>query len=91
MTKTYIPEAIVGSIAIGVSAWMGPTIISLQQTSILLYAGKTDPASIALIVSSAMAVFILGTYLLIGTYCLGVTLEQVIFALHRHWKKGEIS
>lgn len=86
MTRTLIPEGLVGGIALGMFLWLWPTVYSIQY---LIY--TTEKTNTALQLSSAMAVLIMGLYLLIGAYCGGACFERFAYLIYKGYKKWRLS
>lgn len=84
-SRTLIPEGLVGAIALGMFLWLFPVVYSIQY---LVYA--TEKTNTALQLSSAMAIIIMGLYLLIGVYCTTVLLERLVFGVYGYYKKWQL-
>jgi hypothetical protein len=91
MTRTYIPELLVGTIALWVFAWLFPSAYAIQQY--VMPTAQNDPA---MQLAVANGVLLLAIFLLVGVYCYSIIIEQIILhigkhavSLYSHWKKGQ--
>ena len=67
-----VPELVVGSIAIYIVYHFWAVAVSIQYT-----VNTTTPPDVALMISSAILILILGLYLLLGVYCYLIVLDRV--------------
>lgn len=81
ISRSGIPEALVGSIALGLALWLFPTALSLQQLIIVTHPG--DPLWQ---LAGAGIILILGTYLCIGVFLSLLVVESFTIRLYTFLK-----
>jgi hypothetical protein len=75
--KTYFPETIVAVISLYFVFWLFPTVVEIQNIVRIV-----SPDNSSLMISSAIAVLILGLYLIIGAYFFMISLEHYIYLIY---------
>ena len=86
MSRTLIPEFVVGTFALAIWWWLWKTVVSLHELVITSF-----PQDNALVVSSSLAVLIFGLYAIVAFYCYGIIIERIACLVYDLLKNRRVS